>query len=71
MSAGDDTTPTFANSADEAKQDHKSETDQKFYSINFRYWKLKAGEWKKAAQDAKEELDEFQVAVKTGKNTEA
>lgn len=43
MSAGDDTTPTFANSADEAK-----------------YWKLKAGEWKKAAQDAKEELDEFQ-----------
>ena len=25
-----------------------------------RYWKLKAGEWKKAAKDAKEELDEFQ-----------
>jgi len=25
-----------------------------------KYWKLKAGEWKKAAKDAKEELDEFQ-----------
>jgi len=25
-----------------------------------KYWKLKAGEWKKAAFDAKEELDEFQ-----------
>jgi len=25
-----------------------------------KYWKLKAGEWKKAASDAKEELDEFQ-----------
>jgi len=25
-----------------------------------KYWKLKAGEWKKAARDAKEELDEFQ-----------
>ena len=31
-----------------------------------RYWRGKAGEWKKAAEAAKEELDEFQEGSRLG-----
>ena len=34
-----------------------------FYSALPSYWRGKAGEWKEAAQVAKDELEEFQVII--------